>query len=252
MGPSWAPTPKHGQASPGGPGQAGPGTPVPNKRGIAGRGRAKRDRAGAAGPGATGPGAARPKQAWAGPAKPARALLCQTSEVLLGAAGPNAAGRTRPTRARPGQTRPGRARPGLGVAVARPKHAPPWTACGWPSPTGKEEGALKERRRVHGMTGRRVQQRDSQCRLPGRGIRSSTTCETLSAGEKGALSIASLLQWVSWRWLSDMGRRSIAPGGRSVLFRTAPPIRIEERRDEKWRLRVVPGSGFDGLTKHHA
>ena len=145
------------------------------------------------------------KQARAGPARPARALLCQTSEVLLGAAGPNAAGRARPARARPGQTRPGRARPGLGVAVARPRHAPPWTACGWPSPTGKEEGALKERRRVHGMTGRRVQQRDSQCRLPGRGIRSSTTCETLSAGEKGALSIASLLQWVSWRWLSDMG-----------------------------------------------
>ena len=93
------------------------------------------------------------KQARAGPAKPARALLCQTSEVLLGAAGPNAAGRARPARARPGQTRPGRARPGLGVAVARPRHAPPWTACGWPSPTGKEEGALKERRRVHGMTG---------------------------------------------------------------------------------------------------
>ena len=107
------------------------------------------------------------KQARAGPAKPARALLCQTSEVLLGAAGPNAAGRARPARARPGQTRPGRARPGLGVAVARPRHAPPWTACGWPSPTGKEEGALKERRRVHGMTGRRVQQRDSQCRLLG-------------------------------------------------------------------------------------
>ena len=93
------------------------------------------------------------KQARAGPAKPARALLCQTSEVLLGAAGPNAAGRARPARARPGQTRPGRARPGLGVAVARPRHAPPWTARGWPSPTGNEEGALKERRRVHGMTG---------------------------------------------------------------------------------------------------
>ena len=78
MGPSWAPTPKHGQASPGGPGQAGPGTPVPSQRGTAGRGRAKRGRAGAAGPGATGPNAAGPSAAGArigrGPAQACPAM----------------------------------------------------------------------------------------------------------------------------------------------------------------------------------
>ena len=157
MGPSWAPTPKHGQASPGGPGQAGPGTPVPNKRGTAGRGRAKRGRAGAAGPGATGPGAA----------------------------GPSAAG----------------ARRGRGPAQACPAMDSLWLA----QPHGQRGRSLKGETTCPRDDGSKGPTKGQPMPAPGRGIRSSTTRETLSAGEKGALSIASLLQWVSWRWLSDMG-----------------------------------------------
>ena len=76
------------------------------------------------------------KQARAGPAKPARALLCQTSKVQLGAAGPNAAGRARPARARPGRARPGRSKPGGPRQATRHRPAAEIHRCKLPQSKG--------------------------------------------------------------------------------------------------------------------
>ena len=146
------------------PGQTRPG----------GRGRAE---ASLGGPGQAGPGTPVPNKR--GTAGRGRAKRGRAGAAGPGATGPNAAG---PSAAG--------ARRGRGPAQACPAMDSLWLA----QPHGQRGRSLKGETTCPRDDGSKGPTKGQPMPAPGRGIRSSTTRETLSAGEKGALSIASLLQ----------------------------------------------------------
>ena len=158
---------------------ARPGQTRPGGRGRPGRDRAGRGQAEASlgGPGQAGPGTPVPNKR--GTAGRGRAKRGRADAADPGATGPNAAG---PSAAG--------ARRGRGPAQACPAMDSLWLA----QPHGQRGRSLKGETTCPRDDGSKGPTKGQPMPAPGRGIRSSTTRETLSAGEKGALSIASLLQ----------------------------------------------------------